>query len=291
MDIIEIFEPFPDQEACLELLEQLRWQGKPKCPYCRSESQTPLKKERRYHCNSCNASYSVTVSTIFHKTHLPIQKWFLALSLILNAKKGISARQLAKHLKVNRNTAWRISTQIRKAMIEPEQRNMLIGLIEMNETFIGGKPRKKHKKQTFTRGRGTKKPAVVGMVEHGGKIKAKLLGNSKQICFKKLSTLVRETVNLKKSVLITDEDQYYKRMRNFLPHVSIYHQVSYVDGWIHTNSIESFWALLKRGIIAQFHKVSVRHLPKYLCEFSYRFNNRHKDDVFTQTLVKGLGVV
>ena len=119
MDIISIFELFPTQQACIEHLEQVRWQGKPRCHYCKSVNQTPMPKEHRYHYNNCNTSFSVTVGTIFHKTHLPIQKWFLAVSIILNAKKGISARQLGRHLKVHRNTAWRISMKIREAMFEP----------------------------------------------------------------------------------------------------------------------------------------------------------------------------
>jgi len=143
MDIIEFFERFPTQKSCLEYLEKLRWQNKPRCPYCKSINQTPLKKEHRYHCNTCNTSFSVTVGTIFHKTHLSIQKWLLAISLILNAKKGMSARQLARHLKVHRNTAWRIAMKIREAMYEPEQRNLLQGIVEMDEAWIGGKPRKR----------------------------------------------------------------------------------------------------------------------------------------------------
>ena len=137
MDIIEVFERFSTQKGCLRYLEKVRWQNKPICPYCKSPKQTPLKKEHRYHCNNCNTSFSVTVGTIFHKTHLSIQKWFLAISLILNAKKGISARQLARHLKINRNTAWRISMKIREAMFEPEQRGILQGLVEMDEVYIG----------------------------------------------------------------------------------------------------------------------------------------------------------
>jgi len=166
MDIIEIFERFPTTKRCLDFLEQLKWQGKPRCPYCKNINQTPLPKENRYHCNNCNTSYSVIVGTIFHKTHLPLQKWLLAVSIILNAKKGISARQLSRHLKVNRNTAWRISMKIREAMFEPEQRNMMQGLIEMDEIFIG--PRKPHKTQKdkmsgkrFKSGRGTNKTPVV----------------------------------------------------------------------------------------------------------------------------------
>ncbi len=293
MDIIEVFSRFPTQLDCIKHLERLRWQGKPRCPYCKSTKQSPMHKEHRYHCNSCNTSYSVTVATIFHKTHMPIQKWFLAISLILNAKKGISARQIGRHLHVNRNTAWRICMKIRDAMFEPEQRGMLQGLVEMDETYIGGKPRKTSKEimsgKNRKRGRGTDKTPVVGMRERYGNVKAKVFKKN-QLNFKRLSLLVRENVDLEKSVLVTDQAPFYKSMKKLLPHKSLNHNITYANGWIHTNSIESFWALLKRGIVGQFHKVSVKHLPKYLNEFSYRFNNRDNTDVFGLTLRKGLGV-
>ncbi len=287
MDIVEVFEKWPTQNDCLAYLEQVRWQGTPKCPYCKSDNFTPLPKEHRYHCNNCNTSFSVTVHTIFHKTHMPLQKWFLAVTLILNAKKGVSARQLARHLHVNRNTAWRISMQIRDAMYEPEQRHVLQGLVKMDETYVGGKPRKdgtRHK-----RGRGTSKTPVVGMKERGGNVIAEVV-NKDNITFKKLSRLVRETLDVKKSVLVTDEARFYCKMSAILPHASVNHQVQYADGWIHTNSIESFWALLKRGIVGQFHKVSIKHLPKYLNEFCYRQNHREHTDVFGLTIQRAIGV-
>jgi transposase-like protein len=292
MDIIEVFKRWPTQNDCLIYLEQVRWQDRPQCPYCKSHKVTPLHKEHRYHCNSCNTSYSVTVQTIFHKTHLPLQKWFLAVTLILNAKKGVSARQLARHLNVNRNTAWRISMQIRGAMYEPEQRNILQGLIEMDETYIGGKPRKTQKDRmngkNLKRGRGTNKTPVVGIIERYGQVKAKVVDKHK-ITYKKLSQLVRDNIDLKKSVLVTDEAIFYRRMSQILPHKSINHGISYANGWIHTNSIESFWALLKRGIVGQFHKVSLKHLPKYLNEFCYRQNHREHTDVFGLTIQRAIG--
>ena len=294
MDIIQIFEVFSDQTACLRFLEKVRWNNKPTCPYCKSENQSPLKKECRYHCNTCNTSYSVTVGTIFHRTHLPLQKWLLAISLILNAKKGISARQLARHLKVNRNTAWRISMKIREAMYEPAQKNLLQGILEMDETYVGPKrPRKTQRQRmegnNFKRGLGTKKTPVVGIAERYGKVKAKVV-RKHQITHKRLSQLVRDNVDLEKSVLVTDQAKFYRRMNGLLPHETVNHSIEYVNGWIHTNCIESFWALLKRGIVGQFHKVSKKHLPKYINEFAYRFNHRNNMEIFTLTITKGLGV-
>lgn len=132
MNIIEVYKRFPTHEDCLDYLEFVRWSGEPTCPYCQSPKSSPMPNERRYHCNNCNTSYSVTVGTIFHKTHLDLQKWFLALSLVLNAKKGISARQLARDLEVNKNTAWYLGMRIRKAMSERFQRKLLRGIVEMD---------------------------------------------------------------------------------------------------------------------------------------------------------------
>lgn len=132
MDIISIYQMFPTQDDCVDHLEKVRWGNKPRCPYCQSTKATPMPKERRYHCNNCNTSFSVTVGTIFHHTHLDLQKWFLGISLILNAKKGISSRQLARDLGVNKNTAWYMGKRIRKAMFE--QRELLQGIYPLETT-------------------------------------------------------------------------------------------------------------------------------------------------------------
>lgn len=134
MDLDEIFERYPTQADCHSHLEDVRWRGKPRCPYCQSPNSTAMPTESRHHCNNCNTSFSVTVGTIFHHTHLTLQKWFLAVTLILNAKKSISARQLSRDLKVNKDTAWRIAMKIREAMTEADHRALLIGLVEADET-------------------------------------------------------------------------------------------------------------------------------------------------------------
>ncbi len=140
MDLEKIYKQFPTQESCIFYLEKVRWSEHPVCPYCKSVNATPAANELRHHCNNCNTSFSVTVGTIFHHTHLPMQKWFLATSLTLNAKKGLSARQMARELDVNKNTAWRMAMQIRRAMSEREQRELLVGIVEYNAAYIGGKP-------------------------------------------------------------------------------------------------------------------------------------------------------
>ena len=297
MNIIRIFELFPTEADCIAHLEAVRWKGKPFCPYCGALQSTARPKEQRHHCNACNTTYSVTVGTIFHHTHLPLQKWLLAVSIVLNAKKGLSARQLARDLEVNKNTGWRMGMQIRKAMAEREQRELLTGIIEMDETYIGGKPRKGNTGASgqgggnkSTRGRGTKKTPVVGMIERGGNVSAHVVKKD-HLKAKHLSALVRRHVDVENAILFTDEYKGYLGIKSFMPHQTVNHQIWYVaDDGTHTNSMESFWALLKRGIVGQYHKVSVRYLPRYIDEFSYRFNHRKTPDVFDRTIARALGV-
>ena len=135
------FEQFPTHEDCIAHLEAVRWpDGTPICPYCGSKNTAP--NEKRHRCYDCRTGFSVTVGTIFHRTHLPLQKWFLAISLTLNAKKGLSALQLSREIQVNKNTGSRIAMQIRKAITQAEHRDLLACVLEMDETYIGGKPRK-----------------------------------------------------------------------------------------------------------------------------------------------------
>jgi transposase-like protein len=277
MNIIQIFREFPTQESCIKHLETVRWGGVPVCPYCGSTNSNPLPKELRHHCNGCRKSFSVTVGTIFFDTRLPMQKWFLAISLILNAKKGISARQLARDLEVNKDTAWSMAMRIRDAM--KDDGKLLTGIVEMDETYVGGKPRKGNNKDDddntpSLRGRGTKKIPVVGLVERGGNVKASK-ATKNTLKSKDLNELIRKNVNPIGSVLLTDEYRGYNKVSTILKHYRINHSQSYVTGDIHTNTIESFWAIVKRGIIGQYHKVSAKHLDKYLSEFCYRYNSRN----------------
>jgi len=289
MNIVLIYEKFPTNNDCIAHIEKVKWGDTPFCPYCKSIKTSPLPEEKRHHCNNCNTSFSVTVGTIFHHTHLPLQKWFLAISLILNAKKGLSSRQLSRDLNVNKDTGWRISMKIREAMTQHDQRNLLTGIVEADETYVGGKPRKGSGNETKNkRGRGTKKTPVVGMVERNGNVKAEAFRNKKPLTNKNLKALVRKNVDLVNSTLMTDEYKGYIGINKLLPHKVINHSYWYVDGDIHTNTIESFWALLKRGIIGQYHKVSLQYLPKYIDEFCYKWNHRKNDDVFTLTLQRAV---
>lgn len=284
MNIISTIQKFPDQAACIAYLEQKRWNGKPVCPYCNSDNTNHLVKENRHHCNGCRKSFSATVGTIFHDSRLPLQKWFLAIALILNAKKGISSRQMARDLDLPVKTAWSINHRIRKAM--KQDSGLLSGIVEMDETYIGGKPRKEVKKEDKDdndkgnpRGRATKKECVVGMIERGGRVRAKNVEKG-TLKAKDLKELVCSGVDLGNATLITDEYRGYMTMRRIISHLQINHSEAYANGAIHTNSIESFWAILKRGIIGQFHKVSKKYLNAYIDEFCWRFNERKNPDAF-----------
>ena len=298
MNIIQIFKQFPTQKSCINHLEKLRWGKTPTCVYCGSTNTNPLNQEGRFrhYCNGCCKTFNVTVGTIFHGTHVPLQKWFLLISLMQNAKKGLSACQAARDIEMNRPTVWSMMHRIRRAM--NNDNSLLSGIIEMDETYVGGKPRKENKKDDddennigSPRGRGTKKTPVVGMVERGGNVKAKSISKN-ELNFMDFLKMIRKNINVAESLLVTDEYKAYNRMNKVIPHYSVNHSKEYVKGDIHTNTIESFWAILKRGIMGQFHWVSKKHLNAYIDEFCYRYNVREIDSssVFTMTIGRMLKI-
>jgi transposase-like protein len=286
MNIIEIYKKFPTQDDCINNLELVRWNNKPVCPYCKSTKQTSEKSSHRYHCNNCNTSYSVTVGTIFHHTHLDLQRWFLAISLVLNAKKGYSARQLGRDISVTKDTAWRILMQIRKAFIDDSA--LLEGIVEADETYIGGKNRNRHKdkKVENSQGRSAKdKTPVIGVLERGGKIKAK---KAKDTSSKTLTSFIKSNVK-EGSTVSTDEWIGYKRISEKFNHLVVTHNSGvYVEGIAHTNTLEGFWSLFKRGIIGQYHQISNKYLDKYVDEFCFRYNNRNNTEIFQLAMIKAV---
>ena len=287
MNLIEVMERFPDQESCIEHLERIRWGNKPVCPHCgcveiKEKKEDGVGRVGRYNCTACKASFKVTCGTVFHHTKIPLQKWFLAISLILNAKKSLSSCQLARDLDLNQKTAWYMQARIRAEMANKTNPIVLQGIIEADETYIGGKPRKENKKEDrepAKRGRGTSKTAVIGAVERGGQVVAEV---AKGLTGRAILEFIRRVVNVKESELMTDEYHAYNALSSQLKHHVINHQEQYVDGDKHTNTIEGFWSLLKRAWYGQHHHYSVGYTPLYVAERCYVYNNRNLECFFTK---------
>jgi transposase-like protein len=286
MNLLELFRRFQDNDQAIAYLEAIRWQGKVTCPYCESNKTckhhvtTGGRERKRWQCWNCHRPFAVTVGTIFHRTHIPLNKWFWLISLMLNAKKGLSACQASRDLGMNRPTVWSMMHRIRKAMAT-DQAELLKGIVEMDECYVGGKPRKGDYDDDDKpkRGRGTKKEAVIGAVEREGNVKIQTVSKS-MLNAHGLMAFVRKHVHAN-ATLMTDEYTAYSKMKDIVKHETINHSYEYVRGNIHTNTIESFWAILKRGIIGQYHKVSKQYLPMYLDEFEYRYNRRKQDSDVT----------
>ena len=285
MNILEVITRFPDQEACISHLEALRWLNKPQCPYCKSEQSTKRVGTQRHQCNSCNRSYSVLVGTIFEDTKLALPKWFLAIAIILNAKKGLSSRQLSRDLGINRNTAWYLQMRIRKAMQEGDEGDLFKGIVEIDETYIGGaKANHSKKKRQARRDNGLQitgmqdKQAVIGLLERAGRIKLQVLEKADG---KTIRPIIEQTVSEDASLVTDGFGGYAGLNKQYKEHqVLNKDKEEYVRGEYHTNTIEGFWTLLKRGIYGQYHKVTVRHLQEYLNEFTFKYNHRANRSVF-----------
>jgi transposase-like protein len=290
MEILEIVKRYGTQEQCIAKLEELKWKGKPVCPYCKSETSSKRKGSFRHQCRSCNASYSVLVGTIMESTKLPLPKWFLAMFLIINAKKGISSLQLARDLGVNKNTGWYLQKRIRQAMNEDDQ--ILNGLVEADETYIGGSLNNKHEKLKKKRGYNISgmehKTPVLGMIERKGKIVVKVLNKA---WGQEIKPILKEKL-AKESELITDGFGGYKDLgKYFSNHVILNHTKKVRKiGIYHTNTIEGFWSMLKRAIIGQYHKISNNHLQDYLNEMAFKYNYRNRKDAFNTLLFNSLKI-
>jgi len=296
MNLIDVTKAFATEDQCLDFLEGMRWPDGVRCPVCGNdkisrvtrEAKSKNKRNRIYTCleKSCKSQFSATAGTVFHNSHLPLTKWLMAIAIVMDAKKGMSALQLQEHLGIGSyRTAWYMVHRIRKAMVElfPTK---LSGIVEVDETYIGGKSKRRghaaRKCEPLP-----KKDMVIGLRERGGRVRFFHVPNLKADTIKKI--LDRHIAVDTKRIITGSAMVYPFAMdKNFQKkHDTVNHSREWVkpgDIEVHTNTVESAFSLLKRGIIDSFHRVSIKHLYRYLAEFQNRFNMRNGGNRFGQTV-------
>lgn len=281
MNLITIFKQFPDQQSCIAHLEAIRWPEKAFCPLCGSERvarKVEKGRQGRWNCHNCKSSFNVLSGTIFQGTHIPLQKWFLAIGLMVHAKKSLSSYQLARDLDMTQRTAWYMQQRIRAAMAGDDGA-LLRGIIEADETYVGGKPR--YKDENNKRGRGASgKTSVVGAVQREGEVRATVTDDTKGAT---ILGFIEQSVETEESSLITDEYKAYTNAYKLMPHRVISHSEGYVDPddkTLHTNTIEGFWSLLKRAWYGSHHKYTKGWSPLFVAEAVWKYNHRKDDNAF-----------
>lgn len=278
----QLLDYFKEESTCIEYYENIRWQGEPTCPHCGADN--PYRTTRGFKCsnNECYKKFTVKVDTIFHNSKIPLRIWFAAIWLATNHKKGISSVQLSIDLGITQKSAWFVLHRIRE-MLKDKSPRMLgeNNTVEVDEAYIGGKEGNKHlnKKRSYKDRSLTnegkpfnKKKTVVGIIERNGKVVLKHVENAE---LRNMGAFISKHVP-KGSTIYSDEAPVYTHLKRNYTHDSVKHALNiYVEGTVHTNTIENFWSVLKRGLYGVYHQVSEKHLERYLDEYSARFNTRH----------------
>ena len=281
MNLIQIQRKYNTKQKCLDYLVKLRWGKTVSCTFCDSDNVTPLKNEAgRFHCNKCKKNFSVLTGTIFEDSRLPMTKWFMVIGLITNAKKGMSAKEIRRNIGLTYKTAWYSAMRIRCGMVN--NCKVLQNLVEMDEAYIGGKPRQSYTARdnepnlsqvTNKRGRGTNKVPIVGIVERDGDIVLKVI---EKLTSKNLLAMLKENVKTTNAVVITDEYKSYKKFDEIVEHLTVNHsKKQYVKGVAHTNTLEGFFSILKNSIKGNYIAISKKYLPFYLVHAGYIYNHRN----------------
>ena len=289
MTLAELEAKFPDESACKSYLQARRWPQGVTCPRCGHEKVYELAREYHWQCENCAPDgyrFSVLVGTIFENTNIKLPTWFKVIYLMLTSKKGISSLQVMRMMGFGSyHTALKMTHKVRVALGHEHFRK-LIGFVEVDETYVGGKAKNRHKNKRGGPGGtgsaggrgGSGKQIVIGAVQRKGNVIARVIANTSANL---IQAFVREAVSNKVSLISTDEHRSYRTLDGEFPRGAVDHWGGeYVAGAVHTNTIEGFWSMVKRGIIGTFHKVTPKYLPLYVNEFSFRYNNRNNPDIF-----------
>ncbi len=280
-NLVSLVDNFSCDEACRDALEDIRWPHGVACTRCGDMDVLDLGKHNRWRCRSCGYQFSVMSGTIMHDSHLPLRKWFLAVYLMCESKKGISANQMMRTLGIGSyRTAWHLCHRIREAMgNEPFSGPTLVGVVEVDETLVGGKAKGK--------GRAYKgnKVWVAGAIQRGGKVRVERISDVKRHT---LHGFIGRAVKDEAEAIYTDELKSYLGIEDHdTRHETVNHSAEqWVIGDVHTNSIEGVWSLFKRSLMGAFHKMSAKHMDRYLEELEWRFNNRDNPDIFWDTIAR-----
>ncbi|HZT16177.1 MAG TPA: IS1595 family transposase [Gaiellaceae bacterium] len=283
VDLVSLFQQFGSEDKCHAYLEELRWPEGVECPRCGSKKISRIKDRRQFDCDGCRYQFSVRVGTLFHDSKLPLAKWFLAVYVMGESKKGVSANQLKRMLGVSYKTAWYLCHRIRAAMHD-ESAPMLHGIVEADETYVGGKLGGFTSRKEASRHRRDNKTVVLGAVQRGGQVRLRVAPDASS---KSVKGFLKDVVHDDAEAIYTDSHRSYRGIadRN-TRHEYVDHSADeWVRGQIHTNTVESVWSLFDRSVIGAYHKLSVKHLPAYLDEAAFRWNNRQNDFWFRDTIL------
>lgn len=285
MNLVELTERFPDNESCRQHLIGIRWPDGVKCPRCDCDRVSELSKRKQWTCLGCRYRFSATAGTIFHKSHVGLRKWFMAIFIVLNAKKAISSLELNRLLSISQECCWHMLHRIREAMREGNG-ELFDGVVQVDDYYHGGDARPEEKGK-LKRGRGSeKKTPIIGIVESdSGKVRTHHIGN---LTGKEIEDVMEGWIDFDETDLHSDCLPSYNRVgRKCRTHKTVNHDVWYVakDG-THCNAVENAWSLFARAIMGSYHHISRKHLHRYLHEFDSRFNARKDDstDFFNRIL-------
>jgi transposase-like protein len=292
MNLVKLIEQYGSEDKCHAYLEELRWPNGVRCPRCDSDKISRIRARRQFDCDSCRYQFSVRVGTLFHDSKLPLWKWFLATYLMCESRKGISANQLKRTLGVSYKTAWYLCHRIRAAMVEPTE-TPLSGIVEADETWVGGRRPQKHRTNYGGKSGGKgdwrkDRSLILGAVERDGKVRLRVERRGATGTSKDVHGFLAGAVSDDAEAIYTDGLLSYQGIGDEnTRHEWVDHSADeWVRGDVHTQTIEGVWSLFKRSIIGSYHHLSVKHLAAYVDEMEWRYNNRENPYLFRDTILR-----